>query len=111
MQSARGGPNVVHICELQVHVKSLKELGKDIGSHDVHDFFRKYFCGGTEAVEERLRLMDAVFGERAVGGLAGGLATSGQRAPSLKKVVEKVCEEGDMQRMRATAELITLLCE
>ncbi len=36
---------------------------------------------------------------------------SNQRATSFQEIVEQVCKEGDVQRMVATAERVTLLCE
>jgi tetratricopeptide (TPR) repeat protein len=109
----RDGDPVTHICELQVHPRVLKELDKATGSHKEYEFFRTYFTGGIAAVEERLRIMDEVFGRRLEGGgLAGGdPAAAGGGATSLEDVVEQVCKEGDVQRMRTLAKLVTTMCE
>jgi hypothetical protein len=40
-------PDLVHICELQVHVKALNELRNEIGSHVVPTSL------GTKALKER----------------------------------------------------------
>jgi hypothetical protein len=47
--------------------------------------------------------MGAVFGERAVSGLAGECAGLGQRTKSLADVIEQVCDKGNVQRVKATA--------
>ncbi len=99
---------------LQVHVKALKDFGKEIGSQDVYDFFRKYFCGGKKAVEEQLRMTDELFGDRLEGlddGLADKGEATGKRAASLEKVVDQVCAGGNVFRMAAAVKLVETLCE
>ena len=48
----RDGHPVTHICELQVHLRVLKEFDRAIGSHKDYEFFRTYFTGGVAVVEE-----------------------------------------------------------
>ena len=108
-----GRPDVTHVCELQVHHKLLKDYAKGIGSHDVYDFFRKYFSGGTAAVDSRLALMDRIFNDGGGGpdvGVGVGCGSLLSDDASIEKVVEQVCEEGDGERMEATAELVMTMC-
>ena len=49
-------PGVYHVCELQVHLKSIYDFDKAHGSHHTYEFFRSYFFGSNEAVEKRLKL-------------------------------------------------------
>lgn len=54
------GSPIYHTCELQVHLRTIKELGKELHSHRVYDFFRKFFNGNVSAVERRMMLMDHI---------------------------------------------------
>ena len=49
--------NVSHLCELQVHLKAIKDSEPMHKSHLTYEFFRSYFLGNAEAVEERLKLL------------------------------------------------------
>jgi len=43
-----------HICEIQIHHKSIYVLDKALGTHRYYEYFRKYFAGATGSLEERL---------------------------------------------------------
>lgn len=43
-----------HICELQLHQKNIKALDEELGSHKYYEFFRKYYAGSTDTLEERM---------------------------------------------------------
>ncbi|KAL3935242.1 MAG: hypothetical protein SGBAC_009205 [Bacillariaceae sp.] len=45
---------ISHICEIQVHHKALKVLEKKLESHELYEYFRKYFAGATGKLKERL---------------------------------------------------------
>lgn len=43
-----------HICEIQMHHQAIKTLEKKLQSHDYYEYFRSYFAGATDSLEERL---------------------------------------------------------
>ena len=53
------GP-VSHLCELQIHLKAIKDSEPMHKSHLTYEFFRSFFLGNAEAVEERLNLLMAL---------------------------------------------------
>jgi tetratricopeptide (TPR) repeat protein len=44
----------LHTCEVQVHLKAMKEYGVESDSHFFYEFFRAYFAGSMETVASRL---------------------------------------------------------
>ena len=46
-----------HICELQLHFDKIKECDFNLKSHQAYEFFRTYFSGNMQAVDERLKLI------------------------------------------------------
>ena len=52
--------NVSHLCELQIHLKAIKDSEPMHKSHLTYEFFRSFFLGNAEAVEERLNLLMAL---------------------------------------------------
>jgi hypothetical protein len=47
------GEEVLHLCELQIHHAAIKESEPMHKSHVTYEFFREYFLGNADAVEER----------------------------------------------------------
>ena len=43
-----------HICEIQIHLDSLKNLAERLNSHKFYEYFRTYFSGATTTLKERL---------------------------------------------------------
>mmetsp|Transcript_27421 Transcript_27421/g.66603 ORF Transcript_27421/g.66603 Transcript_27421/m.66603 type:complete len:914 (+) Transcript_27421:89-2830(+) len=43
-----------HVCELQIHHFALLDLDHDLQSHEHYEYFRTYFSGSVETLEERL---------------------------------------------------------
>jgi len=52
--------SVSHLCELQIHLKAIKDSEPMHKSHLTYEFFRSYFLGNAKAVEERLNLLMAL---------------------------------------------------
>jgi tetratricopeptide (TPR) repeat protein len=52
--------NVSHLCELQIHLKAIKDSEALHRSHTVYEFFRSFFVGNDEAYERRLKLLTAL---------------------------------------------------
>ena len=52
--------NVSHLCELQIHLKAIKDSEALHRSHTVYEFFRSFFVGNDEAYERRLNLLTAL---------------------------------------------------
>ena len=48
------GEEVLHLCELQIHHAPIKESEPMHKSHVTYEFFREYFLGNADAVEQRL---------------------------------------------------------
>ncbi|MEL7342917.1 MAG: hypothetical protein AAGM67_20710, partial [Bacteroidota bacterium] len=45
-----------HICEVQIHVASMKALDIERNSHSVYEYFRSYFAGNLNEVQSRMAL-------------------------------------------------------
>ncbi|KAL3944605.1 MAG: hypothetical protein SGBAC_001317 [Bacillariaceae sp.] len=43
-----------HTCELQVHQRDLKKVCTEMSSHESYEYFRSYYAGETETLEESL---------------------------------------------------------
>ena len=52
--------SVSHLCELQIHLKAIKDSEPMHKSHLTYEFFRAFFLGNADAVEERLNLLMAL---------------------------------------------------
>ena len=52
--------SVSHLCELQIHLKAIKDSEPMHKSHLTYEFFRSYFLGNADAVEDRLKLLMAL---------------------------------------------------
>ena len=55
---------VWHMCELQLHIKQIVDVEKELHSHVAYEFFRNYFHGNEDAVKKRLAVL-LEFGEAA----------------------------------------------
>ena len=51
---------VSHLCELQIHLTAIKNSEPMHKSHAVYEFFRSFFLGNAEAVEQRLDMFCAL---------------------------------------------------
>mmetsp|Transcript_12727 Transcript_12727/g.30322 ORF Transcript_12727/g.30322 Transcript_12727/m.30322 type:complete len:694 (-) Transcript_12727:117-2198(-) len=86
-----------HVCELQLHHESIKELSITTHSHLYYEFFRKYFAGATDSLTERLEDLKMI---------AGGDKLDGA---FLNQLLE---ETGDVERLKRLANLFgDFLCE
>ncbi|CAJ1957636.1 unnamed protein product [Cylindrotheca closterium] len=86
-----------HVCELQLHHESIKELSISSHSHHYYEFFRKYFAGATDTLTDRLEDLKIV---------AGGDKLDGA---FLNQLLE---ETGDLERLKRLADLFgDFLCE
>jgi hypothetical protein len=54
------GEEVLHLCELQIHHAPIKESEPMHKSHVTYEFFREYFLGNQDAVEQRLNMLCAL---------------------------------------------------
>ncbi|CAJ1969452.1 unnamed protein product [Cylindrotheca closterium] len=52
LKSADGG--FQHTCELQIHQKDLKKVCIEMESHESYEYFRSYYVGETDTLEESL---------------------------------------------------------
>ena len=48
---------IAHLCELQIHHAPIKESEPMHKSHVTYEFFREYFLGNQDAVEQRLNML------------------------------------------------------
>ena len=51
---------ISHLCELQIHLSAIKQSEPMHKSHAVYEFFRSFFLGNAEAVEQRLDMFCAL---------------------------------------------------
>ncbi|KAH8064140.1 hypothetical protein JL720_12937 [Aureococcus anophagefferens] len=58
VQGDSGG--IVHLCELQIHHAAIKESEPMHKSHVTYEFFREFFLGNADAVEQRLNMLCAL---------------------------------------------------
>ncbi|KAH8069316.1 hypothetical protein JL721_6138 [Aureococcus anophagefferens] len=54
------GEEVSHLCELQIHHAAIKQSEPMHKSHVTYEFFREYFLGNADAVEQRLNMLCAL---------------------------------------------------
>ncbi|KAL3943271.1 MAG: hypothetical protein SGBAC_002642 [Bacillariaceae sp.] len=52
-----------HVCEIQIHHKEMKKLGKELKSKFYYEFFRSYLAGGEDKQKDRLNDLEAMTGE------------------------------------------------
>mmetsp|Transcript_8432 Transcript_8432/g.22766 ORF Transcript_8432/g.22766 Transcript_8432/m.22766 type:complete len:544 (+) Transcript_8432:162-1793(+) len=102
---------ISHLCELQIHLTAIKNSEPMHKSHAVYEFFRSFFLGNAEAVEQRLdmfcalpvddvneadELVEVVLGSDADANLLEGLCellTSIQENAGVVKVREAILAE------------------
>mmetsp|Transcript_21953 Transcript_21953/g.54241 ORF Transcript_21953/g.54241 Transcript_21953/m.54241 type:complete len:884 (+) Transcript_21953:26-2677(+) len=82
--------DICHVCELQVHYAPISALKKK--THKYYQFFRTYFKGNIDAVNERLRVLDATIGQ--------------STATSLYNLIQEICSSEDMDRFDALQRLL-----
>ena len=93
------GRTVVHICEVQIHLKAVKQFDTEHDSHTIYEYFRRYFAGSMDTVAKRMEDLQAIVGVDYQG---GGVA----------EVVQNVVQSVDMDRLSALSTLMTdYLCE
>ncbi|KAH8094059.1 hypothetical protein JL720_4048 [Aureococcus anophagefferens] len=54
------GEEVLHLCELQIHHAAIKQSEPMHKSHVTYEFFREYFLGNADAVEQRMKMLCAL---------------------------------------------------
>ena len=121
-----GHPVLEHVCELQVHLRELKDFGNKIGSHAVYEFFRKYFKGNTASVEKRMQVLERLLGKKAdeeddkeedgrdrddIDAGGGGKGFEGRIILSLDDIVDNVIAERDEERLSAAFDLFDMMAE
>jgi len=47
-----------HVCELQIHIKNVKQVSEELHSHSHYEFLRKLYAGGTASIEERMEELE-----------------------------------------------------
>jgi hypothetical protein len=57
-----GEGGVVHVCEVQVHLRQITEYAAEHKSHVSYDYFRQFFDGTMNTVAARLRQIDEIVG-------------------------------------------------
>ena len=77
-----------YVCELQLHQKELKQLGVELGSHKHYQYFRTYFAGSTNTLEERLEDLKVI--------QHGGQQASGTM---LTELLDKDLDEDRLERL------------
>jgi len=85
-----------HVCELQLHHESIKELSITTHSHKYYEYFRKFFAGATDSLTERLEDLQMI---------AGGDKLDGA-------FLNQLLETDDVERLKRLANLLgDFLCE
>ena len=98
----RNGVIIHHICELQIHLKPLKYLAIQLGSHNVYSYFRTYFRGNAVSLDYRLNLMEK---------LVQNDEDITADTWSLIVFVDGVIGSRDLDRMDCVLNLLKLMCE
>jgi tetratricopeptide (TPR) repeat protein len=89
-----------HICEIQVHKRAIHELSHTLDSHLQYEFFRTYFKGSVDTVDNRLKLL-----ERLIGHVKEG-------APStMEQLVDSIIAEENIEKMSDLANLLDFMSE
>jgi tetratricopeptide (TPR) repeat protein len=57
-----GGGNISHVCEVQVHLRQIKEYAIENKSHEAYGYFRVFFDGSMNTVASRLEDLAAIVG-------------------------------------------------
>ena len=86
------GTDAWHVCEMQLHLAEI--IAHKSATHVLYEFFRSYFAGNMEAVDERMQVLIAL------GGCVGASA-------SLGDFVQEVAKGDDEQHMQ---QLEFMLC-
>ena len=86
------GTDAWHVCEMQLHLAEI--IAHKSATHVLYEFFRSYFAGNMEAVDERMQVLIAL------GGRVGASA-------SLGDFVQEVAKGDDEQHMQ---QLEFMLC-
>ena len=79
------GTDAWHVCEMQLHLAEI--IAHKSATHVLYEFFRSYFAGNMEAVDERMRVLIEL-GDRV------GASTS------LGEFVQVVATGGDLRQMQ-----------
>ena len=89
--------SVSHLCELQIHLKAIKDSEPMHKSHLTYEFFRAFFLGNADAVEERLNLL---------------MALPVDEANDVGQLVDRVLgSDGDASLLDGLCELLTSIQE
>lgn len=95
--------SLVHVCEIQVHLRAVAELNERTNTHDAYAYFRKFYHDSSmDAVEERLKELEIVVGPDFVA------TEDDDSAPTvLEQLAGDVAASSDVERMYTFA----LLCK
>lgn len=105
----------VHTCELQIHLKAVKEFDAANDSHTVYEFWRDYFKGSMDTVAQRMVDLKTIVDSDSV--TPGQQDQGGQGPNQVKKItmsslVTDILKSGSTSRLNAFAELMyDYLCE
>ncbi len=88
-----GGGMASHMCELQVHLLSIKRLIVLGDSHVHYSFFRSYFRGGErKAVQRRMDLLQRLRGSRnLLSAVHRAIATGGDALEDVDELLDLLC--------------------
>jgi hypothetical protein len=92
--------SVVHVCEVQVHLRPIYEFDAAHASHRAFEYFRDFFGGSMKTVAARLKDMDTIVGP--------GFVAADEEIPInvvLAQLVVDVVESLDITRMNQAAML------
>ena len=98
---------IVHLCELQIHHAPIKESEPMHKSHVTYEFFREFFLGNADAVEQRLKMLCALPVDDAenVDDLVGRVLGSDRASDTkllleLAELLESIAEHASAVRVR-----------
>lgn len=101
-----------HTCEVQVHLRAVKEYGLLSNSHWYYEYFRSFFAGSMETVAKRLADLERILTPDVLESAAAAttasspsLAMSADRA-WLHHITTALIEAEDAQRLEAFARLM-----
>jgi tetratricopeptide (TPR) repeat protein len=90
---------LVHVCEVQVHLRQITEYADEHQSHASYDYFRQFFDGSMTTVAARLQDMETIVGAHFVP--SDGLPA----AAVLEGIVVDVIASEDIERIDSIASL------
>jgi hypothetical protein len=87
----------LHVCELQIHLRVVKELALKLRSHETYEFFRAHFRGHMESAAERLEFIKNL-----------GEQISIQQVVTCEKLVDVLLEKAELSVSQVSRTLATI---